>query len=64
VASDANGPGSTPGGTLELVLSWVGEMCIAFSKQLVTAVEDCEYTVTLLRMKWRIVHIEASSLSS
>jgi len=42
LASDANDPGSTPGGTLELtltvILSWVGEMC---SNLWVTTVEDC-----------------------
>jgi len=30
--------------------------CVAISKQWVTAVEDCEYTVTLLRMTLRIGH--------
>jgi len=29
---------------------------VAISKQWVTAVEDCEYTVTLLRMTLRIGH--------
>jgi len=30
--------------------------CVAISKQWVTVVEDCEYTVTLLRMTLRIGH--------
>jgi len=30
--------------------------CVAISKQWVTAVEDCEYTVTFLRMTLRIGH--------
>jgi len=42
LASDANGPGSTPGGTLELDTGYhpfvVG---VAISEQWVTAVEDC-----------------------
>jgi len=46
LASDANGPGSTPGGTLELdtgvSLSLRGSVkCVAISKQGITAVEDC-----------------------
>jgi len=46
LASDVNGTGSTPGGTLELDTGFhsfrVSVKCVAISKQWVTAAEDCK----------------------
>jgi len=52
-ASDASGPDSSPGrGSLELDSVYhpfgVGEMCIATSKQWVTAVVDCGCSILRL----------------
>jgi len=57
LASDANGPGSTAGGTSSLtqVSSFRGSVkCVAISKQWVTAVEDCGYILPGVALPLRV----------
>jgi len=66
LASEANGLGSTPGCTLEIdtgmLSSFLGSVkCVVFSKQWVTAVEDCEGNC---RRQTSVTHFDTSSIPS